>query len=257
MLAILSPAKKLDFTTQKIPLKASQPHFIEEAKRLVSAARNLSKRELARTMNLSEKLADLNFERFKAFSPPFDLNNAKQAGFVFNGDTYVGLDFKSLKTADIKFAQKHLRILSGLFGILRPLDLIQPYRLEMGAKFQPNKSANLYDFWGDLVTQVLNADLREHQNKVVINLASNEYFKVIQSAKLKGSLLTPRFKEFRNGEYQTIGIFAKKARGMMARFMIEESLVKPEELKKFNKGGYKYIDELSDDKNWVFARPKK
>ena len=254
MLALISPAKKLDFGGEEVLYTPTQPYFMKKAKQLVNAAKILTKHELAKTMNLSEKLADLNFERFRAFKTPFSHLNAKQAGFVFNGDTYVGLDFKSLTRSNIDFAQKHLRILSGLFGILRPLDLIQPYRLEMGAKLQHKKHSDLYEFWGDSITKSINSELTQHLNKTLVNLASNEYFRVINTRKLVGSLVTPVFKEVKNGESRTIGILAKKARGMMARYIIEEGLTSPDKIKSFKKDGYSYREDLSNETNWIFTR---
>ncbi len=254
MLALISPAKKLNFESETTLSVHSQPDFLEKASKLVSAARRLSRKKLANTMHLSDSLAELNYQRFQAFHTPFDLANAKQAALVFNGDTYVGLQAPTFDKNDFQFAQTHLRILSGLYGLLRPLDLIQPYRLEMGARFSPPRKKDLYDFWrGDLTSAVLTA-LENHTDKTVINLASNEYFKAIDKKKLKGNLITAAFKETKDGETRMIGLFAKQARGMMARYMIQNRVSSPEGLKDFNLGGYKYQKHLSDDSQWVFTR---
>jgi len=254
MLALISPAKKLDFDSETIMSAHTQPDFLDKADKLVTAARQLSRKKLAQTMHLSDSLAELNFQRFKDFETPFDLGNAKQAALVFNGDTYVGLKASTFDEKDFEFAQNHLRILSGLYGLLRPLDLIQPYRLEMGARFSPPRKKDLYDFWqGDLTAAVLNA-LDDHQDKTVINLASNEYFKAVDKKQLNGNLITPAFKETKDGETRMIGMFAKQARGMMARYMVQNRIESPEGLKDFNLGGYKYQKSLSDDQQWVFTR---
>ncbi len=254
MLALISPAKKLDFDSETTLDTFSQPEFLDRADTLVTAARKLSRSKLAQTMHLSDSLAELNYNRFKAFNTPFDLGNAKQAALVFNGDTYVGLQAPTFDKKDFAFAQDHLRILSGLYGLLRPLDLIQPYRLEMGARFSPPRKKDLYDFWDGELTDAINEILETHKDKTVINLASNEYFKAIKKKNLTGHLITPVFKEVKDGEARTLGMFAKQARGMMARYMIENRIGTPEGLKKFNSGGYKFQKSLSDDSTWVFTR---
>jgi len=256
MLALISPAKKLDFESQIKLQELSQPNFLDEANLLVKKAKTLSKQDLARSMKLSESLAELNFQRFKNFSVPFNLANAKQAAFAFKGDTYIGLNIDSFSNNDIQFAQKHLRILSGLYGILRPLDLIQPYRLEMGARFQPPKSSTLYDFWGDHITNTINTELMGHDNRTLINLASNEYFKVIKVEKVYGKIITPVFKEIKKGKIRTLGMFAKRARGMMGKFIVNNRLKSPDGLKRFNEQGYSYKHELSNTEKWVFTRPQ-
>ncbi len=254
MLALISPAKKLDFESETTMENHSQPDFLDKADLLVGAAKKLSRTKLAQTMHLSDSLAELNFQRFRDFSTPFNLGNAKQAALVFNGDTYVGLQAPSFDESDFAFAQEHLRILSGLYGLLRPLDLIQPYRLEMGARFSPPRKKDLYDFWqGDLTAAVINV-LSGHKDKTIINLASNEYFKALDKKQLKDNLVTPAFKETKDGETRMIGLFAKQARGMMARFMVKNRVEDPEVLKDFNLGGYKYQKKLSDENQWVFTR---
>ena len=254
MLALISPAKKLDFESETTLSTHSQPDFIDHASNLVKSARQLSRAKLAQTMKLSDNLADLNYRRFQSFNTPFDLGNAKQAALVFNGDTYVGLQATTFDDKDFEFAQSHLRILSGLYGLLRPLDLIQPYRLEMGARFNPPGKKDLYDFWDGELTDAINEELDSHSDQTVINLASNEYFKSIKKKGLKGRLITPAFKEIKDGETRMLGMFAKQARGMMARYMIQNRIEEADGLKSFNLGGYKFQKDLSDDTNWVFTR---
>ena len=254
MLALISPAKKLDFESETTMAAHSQPDFLDQADKLVAAARKLSRAKLARTMNLSKNLADLNYQRFQDFTPPFDLGNAKQAALVFNGDTYIGLQASTFDKKDFEFAQDHLRIISGLYGLLRPLDLIQPYRLEMGARFSPPRKKDLYDFWSGSLTDAIEKELAGHTDKSIINLASNEYFKAIDKKRINGNLITPAFKEIKDGETRMIGLFAKQARGMMARYMIQNRIQEPEGLKKFNLGGYKYQKALSTENQWVFTR---
>lgn len=256
MLALISPAKKLDFETESRLAEHTQPDFIDNSEELVKTARKLSRARLASTMKLSDKLADLNFQRFRDFSTPFDLSNAKQAALVFNGDTYVGLQADTLSAKDMAYAQDHLRILSGLYGLLRPLDLIQPYRLEMGAKFRAPGGTDLYGFWDGRLTEAINAATAGHKDGTVINLASNEYFKAVKTKDLSGAVITPVFKEIKDGQARTLGLFAKRARGAMARFMIQKRIEKPAGLKTFNDGGYTYRDDLSDDRSWVFTRPQ-
>jgi len=254
MLAILSPAKKLDFETEPQSDKFTLPEFLDETEILVEKARRLTRGDLARTMKLSDKLADLNFERFKAYSTPFTLANAKQAAHVFNGDTYVGLDAGTLDKKDMDFAQDHLRILSGLYGLLRPLDLIQPYRLEMGAKFKPPRGSNLYGFWDGRLADALNKAAASQTDPSIINLASNEYFKAIDGGDLDGPVITPVFKEVKSGVAKVLGMFAKRARGAMARYIIKNRIEAPEKIKSFAEDGYVYRPDLSDGKTWVFTR---
>ena len=254
MLALISPAKKLNLEQNRLYDRHSQPDFLDQAERLVTTARQLSRKKLAGTMNLSADLAELNFQRYQDFNAPFDLDNAKQAALVFNGDTYLGLDATTLTEKDMVFAQDHLRILSGLYGLLRPLDLIQPYRLEMGARFKPPRRKDLYDFWGDQITASINAAQSERDDQTVINLASSEYFKVVKPKKLAGRSITAAFKEIKGNQTRMIGTFAKQARGMMARFIIQNRLTDPESLKSFNSGGYEFRDDLTEGDTWVFTR---
>ena len=254
MLALVSPAKKLDFTEMAAPITHSQPDFLERSAVLVEQAKKLSQVELARLMKLSDKLTDLNFQRFKAFSPPFTKSNAKQAALAFNGDTYVGLDATSLSEDDLVYAQDHLRILSGLYGMLRPLDLIQPYRLEMGSRLRNPKGADLYEFWGDDLACAIDRIVATHKEPVVINLASNEYFKATRPNTMQKRVITPVFKEVRDGVGKVLGIFAKRARGCMARYIIKNRIEKSENLKHFTSNGYAYQENLSNDDTWVFTR---
>ena len=254
MLALISPAKKLNFESVSAMHTHSQPEFINNASKLVATARKLSRPQLAKSMKISDSLADLNYKRFQAFKIPFDLSNAKQAALVFNGDTYLGLQAPTFNENDFKFAQNHLRILSGLYGLLRPLDLIQPYRLEMGARFSPPNKKDLYDFWATQLTKTINTEMESHTQKSIINLASNEYFKVIDKRSISSHIITPAFKEIKDGETRMIGMYAKQARGMMARYMIQNQIEDAEGLKNFNIGGYKFQKHQSDATNWIFNR---
>ena len=254
MLAVISPAKKLDFVTEPGVGRFTQPQFLNETKTLVKAVRQLGREKLKHTMKLSDKLADLNYQRFQAFSTPFTLGNAKQAALIFNGDTYVGLNVETLNDDDMAFAQDHLRILSGLYGVLRPLDLIQPYRLEMGARFQPPRGGNLYGFWDKQLTKAINQTVRHHADPSVINLASTEYFKAVHAEQLAGQVITPVFKEVKSGVARVIGMFAKRARGAMARYIVKNRLESSHQLKSFCGDGYNFRPEQSDDDTWVFTR---
>jgi cytoplasmic iron level regulating protein YaaA (DUF328/UPF0246 family) len=256
MLALVSPAKKLDFNEMAAPISHSQPDFLDRSAVLIKQAKKLSRADLSRLMKLSDKLTELNFERFKTYSPPFTKSNAKQAALAFNGDTYVGLDAPSLSEDDLVYAQDHLRILSGLYGMLRPLDLIQPYRLEMGSRLKNPKGADLYDFWGDDLADAIDHIAATHKESVVINLASNEYFKAARPKTMQTRVIMPVFKEVKGGVAKVLGLFAKRARGSMARYIITNRIEKSEKLKKFNEGGYAYQADLSGDDTWVFTRQR-
>ncbi len=256
MLAIISPAKKLDFESEPITDAHTQPILLKDAEVLAKKAKKLKRADLKSMMGISDKLADLNYRRFQEFQPPFNLANARQAALSFAGDTYVGLDAPTLKKKDLEYAQDHLRILSGLYGVLRPLDLIQPYRLEMGTKFAVNGKEDLYDFWDNRVTDALNEATKDHKDRRIINLASNEYAKVVQPKNLEGGIVNPVFKEVKDGKARTLGLFAKRARGMMARYMIVNRVETEKKLKAFNDGGYKFQPDQSDDTTWVFTRPQ-
>lgn len=251
MLIVISPAKTLDFETAPSTESHSQPRFLPQSQQLINELKVLSTADIASLMKLSDKLAALNMARFQTWQKPFNLDNAKQALLAFKGDVYTGLDADTLNEAGLKFAQQHLRILSGLYGVLRPLDLMQPYRLEMGTKFANKKSKDLYQFWGSQLRESIEAELKEG---VLINLASNEYFKVVEAKKLKTRIITPVFKDWKNGQYKIISFYAKKARGLMSRYIIDHSINEPENIKGFDSEGYRYSPEMSHADEWVFLR---
>lgn len=254
MLAVVSPAKKLDMNPLERPLSLSQPSLMGDTEQLVKTAKRLKPSDLQSLMGISEALASLNHDRFQAFSTPFTPDNAKPAALMFNGDTYTGLEASTLSEADLDWAQDHLAILSGLYGVLRPLDLIQPYRLEMGTKLKTGRGNTLYQFWGERITQQLSHQLAAHADPTIINLASNEYFKSIQTKALPGQVITPAFKELRDGKAKMISFMAKKARGMMARHIIENRIDHPEDIKGFTSGGYRFDEESSTESTWTFIR---
>ena len=254
MKILLSPAKSLNYTDALPSKKNTIPQLIQQSEKVNDALRNLSAKDLQDLMGISDKLANLNVERNHARNYRLDKisEQARQAIYAFNGDVYEGIDAYSLSTKNIDYLQKNLRILSGLYGYLKPLDLIEPYRLEMGTKLPVESSKNLYEFWKNTVTQLLISELSEKE--VVINLASNEYFKVIDTKAVTNVIITPDFKDFKNGKLKTISFFAKKARGQMTRFMAENNISKPEDIKQFNEGGYQYDEQLSNENKWVFTR---
>ena len=254
MLTVISPAKTLDFDTPPTTRRATQPRFIERSAELVDDARELSPADIRELMGVSEKIAELNHRRFMDWGVPFSLDNAKQALLAFRGDVYGGLDADSLSKDQLGFAQQHLRILSGLYGLLRPLDLMQPYRLEMGLKFANRAGRNLYEFWGDEITLELNRELKKSRSTVLVNLASNEYFKAVKPRTLNAEIITPVFKDLKGDKYKIISFFAKKARGQMARYIIERELDDPTELKKFKVAGYRYNKVESSAREMVFTR---
>lgn len=254
MLIIISPAKTLDFESASPLNQHSQPLLLEQSQQLIDILRGYSPLALSKLMKISDKLGQLNADRYHQWQLPFTTDNAKQAVYAFKGDVYTGLDSSSLNASDMQFAQQHLRILSGLYGLLRPLDLIQAYRLEMGTRLANPHGDHLYAFWGDMISQHLNHALSEQGDDLVINLASNEYSKAVRPKALQGRILTPVFKEYKQGAYKVIGIHAKKARGLMSRYIIEHQLDKADDLKHFDHGGYAYQADLSNDKEWVFTR---
>jgi hypothetical protein len=227
---------------------------MEHSMVLIQRLREFCSLDIAELMKLSIKLAELNFDRYEAFEPECTKDNAKQAILAFKGDVYQGLDAESFSAADFKFAQQHLRILSGLYGLLRPLDLMQPYRLEMGTKLVTDRGKNLYEFWGDIITDGLNKQLGKIKSGTLVNLASNEYFKSVKPKNIAGEIVTPQFKEYKNGEYKMIGIYAKRARGLMARYIIQNQLTRPEALKDFSEEGYSFNKKLSAGNSLVFTR---
>jgi len=254
MLIVVSPAKTLDYTTPPKIKKFTIPDYLDDSAELIHRMRELSSLDISELMKVSTKIADLNFDRFETWNKKFTEKNAKQAVLAFKGDVYTGLDAESFTAKDFNFAQKHFRMLSGLYGLLRPLDLMQAYRLEMGTRLSNERGKNLYEFWGDTVTEGLNAQLKEVKSKYLINLASNEYFKVVKPKVLKGEIITPAFKELKNGEYKMIGVYAKKARGLLSRYIIQNQLSDIEDIKSFDLQGYKFNKKVSKGNNWVFTR---
>lgn len=254
MLLVVSPAKKLDFESPLATTKTSQPTLLEQSKILIERCLELSPEQIASLMKLSDKLAGLNAARFGEWSQPFTPDNARQAILAFNGDVYSGLDANSFTDEDFDFAQQHFRILSGLYGLLKPLDLMQAYRLEMGTKLDNIRGSNLYQFWGDIITNELNYALAAQGDNMLINLASNEYFKVVNKKVLNATIITPQFKDWKNGQYKMISFFAKKARGLMARYIIQNQITNSEKIKAFDLAGYQFNRELTHGNEWVFTR---
>jgi hypothetical protein len=256
MLVTLSPSKGQDFNEPPLSKKYSQPADIKDSELLIKELRKVNSKQLQEMMTVSENIANLNVGRFKSFSTPFTTKNSKQALFAFKGDVYGGLELEKFTEDDYAYAQDHLRILSGLYGCLRPLDLIQPYRLEMKTKLKNQRGDNLYQFWDERITDSINKELKKQQEPVLVNLASNEYFKSVKPKLLAGRLLNINFKETKEGKTRIVAIFAKRARGMMADYIIRNRIEKPEDIKKFKLGGYKFNKSLSDDKQWTFERPQ-
>ena len=254
MLLVVSPAKKLDFESPLVTEKFSQPSLLKESQLLINDCLKLSPSDIASLMKLSDKLAGLNAARFGEWSTPFTPDNARQAILSFNGDVYTGLDAASFSEEDFDFAQQHFRILSGLYGLLKPLDLMQAYRLEMGCKLGNSRGDNLYQFWGEIITNELNKVLSEQGDDVLINLASTEYFKSVKKKSLNATIITPAFKDWKNGQYKIISFYAKKARGLMARYIIQNKLTSVEKIKAFDLAGYQYSESLSQGNEWVFTR---
>jgi hypothetical protein len=254
MLIVLSPAKTLDYETPADLDVATRPDFINQSAQLVTLLRRMSPAQIASLMHISDPLAALNAERFAAWSRNVDQRNAKQAALAFNGDVYEGLDAASLSGKQLAYAQSTIRILSGLYGLLRPLDLMQPYRLEMGTRLANPAGKDLYAFWGDTITKALNKEIAARNASALINLASEEYFKAVRPALLDVPVITPVFRDWKNGRYKIISFYAKRARGLMARYAAMKSLNRPEALKKFDLDGYRYAAPLSDERSWVFTR---
>ncbi|MEC5128262.1 peroxide stress protein YaaA [Verrucomicrobiales bacterium BCK34] len=254
MLAVISPAKTLDYESTLPSLRPTQPRLLDQSEALIKVLRKLSSSDLQALMGISEKLGDLNAERNQSWSVPFSSDNARAALFAFKGDVYTGFTLDEYASEDFSFAQKHLRILSGLYGVLRPLDLMQPYRLEMGTALQTSKGKNLYEFWGDQITKELNAAFKASGSNTLVNLASKEYFSAVTPGELKGDVITPNFKDLKNGSYKIISFYAKKARGMMCDYMIRNRIGNPEELKGFDRDGYSFNPTLSKGNDWIFTR---
>jgi cytoplasmic iron level regulating protein YaaA (DUF328/UPF0246 family) len=254
MLAVISPAKTLDFKTSSPTRKHSVPVFLDESKELIRSLRKQGPADIAALMNISSKLADLNYERYAQWNTPFTTANAKPAMLAFKGDVYIGLEADTYSERDFSWAQKHLRILSGLHGVLKPLDLIQPYRLEMSTALQTTRRNNLYEFWGDKVNVELNNALAEQKQPLLINLASKEYFNVLDPKRLNARVITPTFKDQKNGRYMFMSFFAKKARGLMSSYIVKNRVSTLKALKAFDWQGYYYSQDQSRGDRWVFLR---
>lgn len=254
MLSVISPAKSLDFETSPTTTTCTQPDFLDKSQELIGILRDYLPQQLSELMGISDKLAGLNAARFAEWQPPFDLDNAKQAVQAFQGDVYVGLQAASFSEADNAFAHQHLRILSGLYGLLRPLDLIQPYRLEMGTRLPNTQGRDLYAFWKDTLTTELDKAVAASGSRVLVNLASNEYFKAIDAKRLDARVVTPVFKDAKNGQFKIISFYAKKARGLMSAWMIRQRLDDPEGLREFDVDGYRFNPTLSEGDTLVFTR---
>ena len=257
MITVISPAKSLDFVNKAPFSDYSLPIFLKESQKIVNVLKDYSPKDLSKLMNISKDLGLLNASRYQNYMTPFNLENAKQAVFAFTGDVYKGLDAKSLTTNTIDYAQTHLKILSGLYGILKPLDLIQAYRLEMGTKISINNSISLYDFWSNNITSELNSNLENTNSQFLLNLASNEYSKSINMKLLNAQIITPIFKDWKNGQYKIISFFAKKARGLMSNFVLENKIKNQNDLKAFDSEGYIFNEGFSTEKSLVFTRKVK
>lgn len=254
MLLLLSPAKSLDFSTPAPAIPHSQPDYLPQAAQLIQVLQQFAPHEIAQLMELSDKLAVLNVGRYHEWQPPFTLDNAKHAVLAFDGDVYDGMAAGRFSPEDLHFAQSHVRILSGLYGLLRPLDLIQAYRLEMGTKLKNPVGKDLYAFWGHTLAQALNDELEQHSCPVFINLASEEYFKAVGAKRLRFPLIQPVFEDWKNGRYKIISFYAKRARGLMTRYAVTQRIQAPEALKDFDLDGYQYTPSASDEHTWVFRR---
>ncbi|HDZ39828.1 MAG TPA: peroxide stress protein YaaA [Marinobacter sp.] len=253
MLMVISPAKTLDYESPLATETFTKPDFLEDACELIDQLKELEPHQVSNLMSISDKLGQLNAERFQSWHTPFSSKNARQAVLAFKGDVYTGLDAESFSEQDFSFAQKHLRMLSGLYGILKPLDLMQPYRLEMGTKLENKRGKDLYAFWGARLTQAIN-QLLKNDDEVLVNLASNEYFKSLKQKDLEGRLITPQFKDWKNGQYKIISFYAKKARGLMCRYAVLNRITDANKLKGFDLDGYYFSEDQSDANNWVFLR---
>lgn len=254
MLMVISPAKTLDYETPPATARFTQPEYLEHSSLLIEQLRELTPAQIGSLMSLSDKLAGLNAVRFGSWTPDFTPHNAKQALLAFKGDVYTGLNAEDFSEADFDHAQQHLRMLSGLYGLLRPLDLMQPYRLEMGTKLANPRGKNLYEFWAERISGYLNQALAAQGDNILLNLASNEYFSAVKLKALNARVINTEFKDLKNGQYKIISFYAKKARGMMARYVIKERLCNPDALKDFSSQGYAYSIAQSTPDNLVFLR---
>jgi uncharacterized protein len=254
MLIVLSPAKTLDYDTPAATAVHTVPEFVEHSAELIATLRELSPAQIGSLMQISDPLSALNAGRFASWKPKFNVKNAKQAVLAFDGDVYEGLDAPSLNATQLDYLQTHVRILSGLYGVLRPLDLMQPYRLEMGTRLANPRGKNLYEFWGDLVTDALNRMLAQQKSAVLVNLASEEYFKAVKPKRLHAPVITPVFEDWKGGRYKVISFYAKRARGLMARFAAVKRIGQVERLKAFDADGYAFDESVSTEHYWVFRR---
>ncbi len=257
MLAIISPAKTLDYETPLPTAKFSLPEFVDESKELIKNLRTIEPPALSKLMKISDNLAELNHRRYAEWQPEFDEDSARPAVLAFKGDVYLGLDAGTLSERDFTWAQKHLRILSGLHGLLKPLDRIRPYRLEMGTSLCTRRGKSLYEFWGDKVTAALNEAIAEQNQPVLVNLASNEYFNVLQPENIDARIINVDFREWKDGKYKFLSFYAKRARGSIARYMIDHRVKTLKALKEFDYDGYAYNEAMSESDHWVFTRDAK
>jgi cytoplasmic iron level regulating protein YaaA (DUF328/UPF0246 family) len=253
MLTVISPAKKLDYSSTVEPQAHTQPELLSHAKELLKGLKTLSPQDVCALMGLSDKLGALNYERFQEWRTPFNQKNARQAVLAFKGDVYQGLDAQSMSAGELAWAQDNLRILSGLYGLLRPLDLMQPYRLEMGTKYSNARGNDLYKFWGNIITDEINKVL-VGKTPVLLNLASNEYFKSVQTKDIKGQIISPQFMDKKDDKYKIISFYAKKARGLMSAYIIKNKITVVEKIKGFDSDGYSYNAAMSEGDKWVFTR---
>ena len=254
MLIVISPAKKLDYSSPVAAKNHSQPELLDHSAELLQGLKKLSPQDVCALMGLSDNLGALNYERFQAWDRPFTEDNAKPAVLAFKGDVYKGLDADSMTEKQLEWAQGHLRILSGLYGLLRPMDLMQPYRLEMGTKFANQRGKDLYQFWGNIITDEINSLLSNAKSPVLLNLASNEYFKSVQQKNIAGRIVTPVFMDKKGDKYKIISFYAKKARGLMSAFIIKNKVTAVDGIKKFNVDGYSFNSAMTDGDSWVFTR---
>jgi len=254
MLIVISPAKKLDYSSPVAAKNHSQPELLDHSAELLQGLKKLSPQDVCALMGLSDNLGALNYERFQAWDRPFTEDNAKPAVLAFKGDVYKGLDADSMTEKQLEWAQGHLRILSGLYGLLRPMDLMQPYRLEMGTKFANQRGKDLYQFWGNIITDEINSLLSNAKSPVLLNLASNEYFKSVQQKNIAGRIVTPVFMDKKGDKYKIISFYAKKARGLMSAFIIKNKITAVDGIKKFNVDGYSFNSAMTDGDSWVFTR---
>jgi len=257
MLLVISPAKTLDYETPPVTNTQTKPRFLDHSRELIDILQNKSPQEIAELMSLSDKLASLNVARYGSWSDRFTKANSKQAILAFKGDVYTGLAAEDFTEDDFGFAQQHLRMLSGLYGLLRPLDLMQPYRLEMGTKLANSRGKDLYGFWGEHISEWLNKDLKKQGDDVLVNLASQEYFAAVKPKALKARVIETVFKDQKNGQYKIISFYAKKARGLMARYVIKQRLTNPEQLKQYDLDGYQFDPVSSSENTLVFLREER